>query len=62
MRVGDTPVSEVLNLLHSEQAKRASQSEAQVNLLRKSLDQQKDSAAELLKMIEGKGQNLDIRV
>lgn len=62
MRVGDTPVSEVLKLLQTEQAQRASQNQVQVNLLKKSLDNQKDAAAELLKMIEGKGQNLDIRV
>jgi hypothetical protein len=34
----------------------------QVALLKKALQSQEDQAAELLKMMSGKGQNLDIRV
>lgn len=34
----------------------------QVALLRKNLDAQEQQAAELLRMLEGKGQNLDLRV
>ena len=33
-----------------------------VMLLRKALDAQKDQAAQLARMIEGKGQTIDIRV
>jgi hypothetical protein len=33
----------------------------QMSLLRKTMDAQSDQAAELMKMIEGKGQNIDIR-
>lgn len=34
----------------------------QASMLRKSLDAQENEAAALLRMLEGKGQNLDIRV
>jgi len=34
----------------------------QVALLRKNLDAQEQQAAELLRLLEGKGQHLDIRV
>jgi hypothetical protein len=34
----------------------------QVALLRKTLDVQQQEAAQLMKMMEGKGQNIDIRV
>ena len=34
----------------------------QVSLLKKALEAQEDPAAELLKQLEGKGQNIDIRV
>lgn len=34
----------------------------QVALLKKALDAQKGEAAQLLSLLEGKGQNLDIRV
>jgi hypothetical protein len=34
----------------------------QVALLRKTLDSQEQQAAELLRLMEGKGQNIDLRV
>ena len=40
---------------------KANLSEGQLALLKKSLDSQQQEAANLLKLIDGKGQNLDIR-
>lgn len=48
-----------LNALNGVDSKRA---QLQIQLLKKSLETQQQQAAELLKLMEGKGQNLDIRV
>jgi hypothetical protein len=60
-----------MNVQSTSQALRAAQAAStegpqkmayQTQLLKKSLDDQKQQAAELLKLLEQKGQNLDIRV
>lgn len=54
-----TGVNAALNALTGVEDKRAA---LQVSMLRKSLDSQQQQAAELMKILEGKGQQLDIRV
>lgn len=56
---GNTSVQQVLRAYQTSQT---AQVETQVALLKKTLDSQKEEAANLLKLIEGKGQNVDIRV
>ncbi len=56
---GNTSVQQVLRAYQTSQT---AQAETQVALLKKTLDSQKEEAANLLKLIEGKGQNVDIRV
>jgi len=52
-------VNAALNALSGVEDKRAA---LQVSMLRKSLDSQQQQAAELMKILEGKGQQLDLRV
>lgn len=52
----------VQQVLRAYQTSQTAQVETQVALLKKTLDSQKEEAANLLKLIEGKGQNVDIRV
>ena len=60
MNVGSsTGVDAALSALTSVEDKRAG---LQVALLRKSLDSQQQIASDLMKLLEGKGQQLDIRV
>ncbi|HJP82460.1 MAG TPA: putative motility protein [Fimbriimonadaceae bacterium] len=60
MNVGSaTGIDAALNAVTNVDQKRAA---LQVALLRKALDSQEQQAAEILKMVEGKGQQLDIRV
>jgi hypothetical protein len=60
MNIGSsTGVDAALNALTGVEDKRMA---LQVSLLKKSLDSQQDIAAQLIKMLEGKGQQLDIRV
>jgi len=51
-----------LQALRAAQAAPAESSAPQVAMLKKALDSQKSEAAQLLKLLEGKGQQLDIRV
>jgi hypothetical protein len=48
--------------LRAYQASEPQQAQAQVAVLKKAMDAQKSEAAELLKLLEGKGQQLDLRV
>jgi hypothetical protein len=60
MNVGSSTVFDAaLNAVTNVDQKRAA---LQVALLRKALDSQEQQAAEILKLVEGKGQQLDIRV
>lgn len=60
MNIGtSTGVNAALNSLSGVEDKRAA---LQVALLKKALESQQQQAAELLKLTEGKGQQLDIRV
>lgn len=59
MNIGSsTGVDAALNALTGVENKRAG---LQISLLRKSLDSQQQIASDLLKLLEGKGQQLDIR-
>jgi hypothetical protein len=59
MNIGSsTGVNAALNALTGVEDKRA---QLQVSMLRKSLDSQQQIASELLKLIDGKGQQLDIK-
>jgi hypothetical protein len=51
-------VNAALSALQGVEDKKAG---IQVALLRKSLDSQQQMAADLMRLLEGKGQNLDIR-
>lgn len=60
MNIGSsTGVDAALNALTGVDDKRAA---LQITLLKKSLDSQQQIAADLLKLLEGKGQQLDLRV
>jgi hypothetical protein len=60
MNIGASGSTEApLQALSSAEPKRA---QLQVMLLKKALESQEQQAAELLKLMEGKGQVLDIRV
>ena len=60
MNIGSsTGVDATLNALSGVEDKRTA---LQVSILRKSLDSQQQIASELMKLLEGKGQQLDIRV
>ena len=60
MNVSGAQASQVaLNGLQNVEGKRA---QLQVALLKKALEAQKEQAAELQRMAEGKGQAIDIRV
>ena len=60
MNIGSsTGVDAALNALSGVEDKRAA---LQISILRKSLDSQQQIASELMKLLEGKGQQLDIRV
>ncbi len=59
MNIGSSSgVNAALTALSGVEDKRAA---LQVSLLKKSLDSQQQIAADLLKLIDGKGQQLDIR-
>ena len=59
MNIGSSSgVNAALSALGGVEDKRAA---LQVSMLRKSLDSQQQIAADLLKLIDGKGQQLDIR-
>ncbi len=51
-----------LQAVQNADAVEGKRAQLQVALLKKSLESQETQAAELLKMLSGKGQNLDIRV
>lgn len=55
--VNPNPVAAV-----ASQATNSVKGQLQVSMLKKTLDAQQNEAASLLKLLEGKGQNLDIRV
>jgi hypothetical protein len=60
MNIGSsTGVNAALNALTGVEDKRAA---LQISMLKKSLDSQQQMAADLLKLLEGKGQQLDLRV
>jgi hypothetical protein len=60
MNVGNVQMSEAaLRMLQAVDSKPQA---LQMNMLKKAMNSQQDAATELLKMLEGKGQNLDIRV
>jgi hypothetical protein len=60
MNVGNVQMSEAaLRMLQAVDSKPQA---LQMNMLKKAMDSQKDAAGELLKLLEGKGQNIDIRV
>ncbi len=60
MNIGSsTGVNAALDGLAGVEDKRAA---LQVALLKKALESQQQQAAELMKLVEGKGQQLDIRV
>lgn len=61
MNVGSA-TSAAMQALQSVGEAEQVKTKAQVSLLKKSLDSQQDAAAQLLKMLEGKGQQIDIRV
>lgn len=54
--------SAVQQALRAYQVAEPTNSQPQIAMLKKALDSQKSEAAELLKLLEGKGQTLDIRV
>lgn len=59
MNIGSsTGVNAALNALTGVEDKKLA---LQVSLLRKSLDSQQEMAADLLKLLDGKGQQIDIR-
>lgn len=59
MNIGNsTGVNAALGALTGVEDKRAA---LQISVLKKSLDSQQQMAADLLKLLEGKGQQLDIR-
>jgi hypothetical protein len=60
MNVSD--VSKTQALLQALQPQNSTQEELQVGMLKKTLGSQKDEASQLLKMLQGKGQIIDIRV
>jgi len=53
-----TGVNAALSALQNGDDKKAA---LQISMLRKSLDSQQQQAADLMKLLEGKGQQLDIR-
>lgn len=60
MNIGSsTGVDAALNAVAGAEDKRMA---LQVALLRKSLDAQQEQAADILRLLEGKGQQVDIRV
>jgi hypothetical protein len=56
---GATATASALQALQNGDDKRAA---LQLALLKKSLDSQQQETANLLKMMDGKGQNIDLRV
>ncbi len=60
MNVGNVQMSEAaLRMLQAADGKSPA---LQMAMLKKALTSQQDTAGELLKLLEGKGQNVDIRV
>ncbi|MCC7101705.1 MAG: YjfB family protein [Fimbriimonadaceae bacterium] len=54
-------IDATLNALAPSASQEVLMQRLQVNLLKRSLDAQKEQAETLMRMVEGKGQNLDIR-
>lgn len=54
--------TQVDNLLQALQSGEGIKEQLQVKLLRKTLDNQQEQTAELMRMLEGKGRIIDIRV
>jgi hypothetical protein len=60
MEIGSVSMPDVAEITQTAQAN--VQAKLQVGMLRKMLDAQQTEAAALMKMMEGKGQNIDLRV
>jgi hypothetical protein len=60
MEIGSVSMPDVAEITQTAQAN--VQAKLQVGMLRKMLDAQQTEAAALMKMMEGKGQNVDLRV
>lgn len=60
MKVDGNGINSLLQALSPEAATEAARAKLQVGLLKKTLDAQTEAQTELLKMIEGKGQVIDI--
>ena len=56
-----TAIDATLNALNPTVSQEALMQRLQANMLKRSLDAQKEQADALMKMAEGKGQTLDIR-
>ncbi|MBL8061190.1 MAG: hypothetical protein JNK63_10810 [Chthonomonas sp.] len=56
-----TAIDATLNALNPTMSQEALMQRLQANMLRRSLQAQQEQAETLMKMAEGKGQNLDIR-
>jgi len=54
--------TQVDSMLRALQSGEGIKEQLQVKLLRKTLDSQKEQAAELMRLLEGKGRIIDIRV
>ena len=54
-------IDATLNALNPTQSQEALLQQLQANMLKRSLEAQKEQAQTLMRMVEGKGQTLDIR-
>ncbi|MBL8049069.1 MAG: putative motility protein [Chthonomonas sp.] len=61
MKVDGSQLTAMIQALQPEQQVETMKTQVQASLLRKTLDTQTETATELLKMLEGKGQVIDIR-
>lgn len=61
MKVDGNQLTAMIQALQPEQQVENIKTQVQMSLLRKTLDTQTETANELLKMIEGKGQVIDIQ-
>lgn len=61
MKVDGSQLTAMIQALQPEQQVENMKTQVQVTMLKKTLDAQSEAAAELLKMMDGKGQVLDIQ-